>query len=309
MKEQVRELLLSAGAIAVGFAKAGEIDKISHENYADWIRKGFHGEMEYLERHLSLRNHTDNLLPGAKTVISLAFSFSQKEMFGENKPYIATYAYGEDYHISLRELLTPILDDIKCTFGGEWRICIDSAPLAERYWALKSGIGKRGLNGMVIINGDVFSFLVEILTTLEITPDESSENYCERCGACIKNCPTRALNGDGTMNACLCLNYLTIEKKGEFNETEINLLNKDSGCLFGCDKCLRVCPHQPGNKEKTISCFSMSQEMKEISTDSILKMDSKEFKKKFQRSPLLYAGFKRLVRNAKALKTKSAGNR
>ena len=302
MKEKIRESLIKSGAAAVGFARAGEIDKSVHEKFKEWIGKGKHGDMSYLERHIPLRKHTDNVLMGATTVISLAYSYFPKEWRSNELPCISAYAYGEDYHYSIKEKLLPVVKDLQVEFGGKWRICIDSAPLAEKYWALKSGIGKRGLNGSIIVNGcGSMCFLAEILTTLSITPDNPSEEICEKCGECIRICPVKAISGDGTIDASKCINYLTIEKKGEFSEVEKKLLRSEEGYLFGCDRCIRVCRY---NRAPSCSNYTEIHDIPEINSllpCHIINIGEGEFKKIFARSPLSYAGLSRLHRNARNL--------
>lgn len=305
MKEEIRNRLLNTGATAVGFARAGEIDPEVNSSYSKWIEKRCHGEMGYLERHLKLRKTTESVLPGALTVISLAFSYVPSEWRRSDLPYVATYAYGKDYHSVLRDILHPVIKEMSDNYGGKWRLCIDSAPVAERYWAMKSGIGLLGKNGVVIIPGSgAFNFLVEIFTTYEISPDIPSVAPCHGCYACLDACPTKALKGDGTMDARLCLNYLTIEKKDEFTDLEKESLNKDNGYLYGCDRCLKVCPH---NKENTASKNIFAQDrlinnILHILPDDILSLDKQEFKRLFKDSPLNYAGYERLRRNALAIK-------
>ena len=303
MKDNIRTKLLESGAVAVGFAKAGEIDRAVHDSYEKWIGEGCHGEMSYLERHIPLKKDTNNVLEGAKTVISLAFDFTPKKWRSESFPYISCYAYSEDYHVTLRELLNPIVENLKAEYGGKWRVCIDSAPVAERYWAIKSGIGKRGLNGNVIIDGiGALCFLVEILTTLELNPDKSNDGFCDECGACLNECPTKALRGDGTMDARKCINYLTIEKRGEFNEEEKKLIRLGKGYLFGCDRCLRICPYNKKSDGLTYAQKIPDDKILELTTEETLLTDSQEFKRLLSGTPFAYAGYDRLKRNVLALK-------
>lgn len=309
MKERIRGILMDTGASAVGFARAGEIDAAVHSAYAGWIRKGFHGEMDYLERHVPLRHHTDNVLPGAETVISLAFSYVPDRWLKEEEGSVAAYAYGDDYHIVLRDILKPVVSDLKKEFGGKWRICIDSAPVAERYWAMKAGLGKRGLNGSIIVRGcGSLCFLVEILTTIPIEPDKASDETCEKCGLCISACPGKAINSDGTIDARKCINYITIEKEGQFSIEESQLINKDKKHLYGCDNCLRICPHNEGCNNTSISRFLLKENIESLTPEKFLNMEDSEFQALFKTSPLLYAGYKRLKRNAEAIITKATGN-
>lgn len=251
MKEEIRKQLLETGAVAVGFAKAGEIDEATHEYFKNWVGEGYNGEMGYLERHIPLRRHTDYVLPEANTVISLAFSYAPNEWRPLELPMISAYAYGEDYHKTLRRILKPVVRNFEEKYGGRWRICIDSAPVSERYWAVKSGIGYRGLNGCIIVDGcGPLCFLAEILTTLRFPPDESDEAtlhsvMCSRCGKCVESCPTKALQPDGTFIATRCINYLMIEKKTPLTSSEQAIISTPPGYLLGCDRCLRPCPHNP----------------------------------------------------------------
>ena len=303
MKEEIRKILLSTGAVAVGFSEAGEIDPEVHKDFENWIGESRHGDMAYLERHLPLRKHTDSVLPGAKTVISLAFSYVPEHLRSPSLPTVAVYAYGEDYHIVLRERLNPIIKELKNIYGGKWRLCIDSTPLAERYRALKSGIGIRGSNGSVIVKGcGGLCFLAEILTTIPLIPDAPSHQHCEKCGLCIASCPGNAITGDGKIDARRCINYLTIEKKGEFTEEEKKLVAHGSGHLFGCDNCLRVCPHNSIGNHTPGAHFPSIEETFNLSSERILDMQEGDFKKIFSRSALSYAGYSRLKRNAQTIK-------
>ncbi|MCH5227666.1 MAG: tRNA epoxyqueuosine(34) reductase QueG [Muribaculaceae bacterium] len=315
MKEEIRKVLLDSGAAAVGFARAGKIPDSVHREFADWVGEGCNGEMAYLQRHIPLRENTDNVLPGARTVISLAFKYQPKEWRNQHLPYLASYAYGEDYHIRLREILFPLISSFKQKYGGKWRLCIDSAPIAERFWAVRSGIGVRGLNGAVIVPGcGSFTFLAEILTTLEIVPDKPSEGFCNRCGRCIDVCPAGALKGDGKLDARRCINYLTIEKNSDFTDEEKSLLSKGSGYLYGCDRCLRVCPlnipeeylsqkhasedQQDMPPESSLqSLFPSVPEVLRLDVTTLLEMDEKKFQELFSQSPLNYAGYRKLLRN------------
>lgn len=258
MKEKIREALLQSGAGAIGFAKAGEIDPEVSREYEEWIGEGCHGEMAYLERHIPLRRHTDHVLPEAETVISLAFSYAPRQWRDLSLPTISAYAYGEDYHLVLRDLLNPIVKSLKEDFGGKWRICIDSAPVAEKYWAVKSGVGVVGLNGAVITQeAGSLCFLVEILTTLSLPADAEAQGSCLECGACMAICPARAIQGDKTIDARKCINYLTIEKKSEFTPSEAEFLNNFPS-IRGCDRCLRVCPLNKDIFPTSISRFNCS---------------------------------------------------
>lgn len=305
MKEEIRKRLLAAGAVKAGFARAGEISDGARKEFEKWIGEGMNGEMTYLHRHIPLRQYTDSVLKDSKTVISLAFDYTPEEWRTTTLPVVAAYAYKDDYHITLRELLNPVIKDFQTQYGGKWRLCIDSAPVAERYWAMKSGIGIRGVNGNIIIDGvGSYCFLSEILTSIELPPDSPSEEWCDECGACVKACPNNALRGDGTMDSRRCINYLTIEKKGEFSDEEIRMLNTSPGHLYGCDRCQRICPHNKTAGLNHSNVLPKNIPILKLLPENILLMEESEFNANFSRSPILYAGYSRLLRNAKALQNK-----
>lgn len=304
MKEKIRQRLITCGASSVGFTRAGEISREVDEKFAGWIGEGCNAGMDYLSRHRGLRFSTESVLPESKTVICLTFGYHPSEWRDPKLPYIASYAYGDDYHLVLREVLTPVVKDFKQEYGGKWRICIDSAPVAERYWACKSGVGYTGRNGAVISQkSGSLCFLVEILATIEIPEDTPLMKKCEECGKCVEVCPGKALRPDGTIDSGKCINYLTIEKKGDFSQEEIQILKSGQGFLFGCDLCLRVCPHNHAKvMENRETLFPISPAVKTLTPDLILKLQESEFNALFSRSPLLYAGYSKLIRNSLALK-------
>ena len=307
IKERIRKELTDAGASAVGFASAEEVSEEAVRENALWLDSGMHGEMGYLLRHKSLKLNTENVLPGTQTVITLAFNYNPGEWPVSDNPVVAAYAFGEDYHDALRRVLKKKVEGFRRDYGGKWRICIDSAPLAERYWAVKSGIAKRSINGNVIVEScGSFCFLAEILTDLKLSPDTATEGWCMRCGKCVSLCPGKAINGDGTIDARKCINYLTIEKEGEFNPEEKEIVNKARGHLYGCDICLRVCPHNKDVQKSSHPFFSLTPQIRNLTPLDLMTLTEEEFKEKFKTSPLLYAGFSKLLRNAGAIMGKAA---
>lgn len=341
LKETLRRDLLAAGAVAVGFARAEEIDNGVVRQYAGWIAAGHHAGMDYLARHAVLKRHPRNVLEDVATVVSIAFSYAPAQWRSEDLPVIAAYAYGDDYHDVLRHRLAPVVDAMQREFGGSWRICIDSAPLAERWWALKSGIGRRGRNGSVIIDGaGSYVFLAEILTSHKLEPDinvdfrqaissdieseitsdiqqvtisdilsgSSSGKECMGCGACVKACPTGALGDDGTIDCRRCINYLTIEHRGEWAGEGSEAMQTEAGrrSLFGCDICQRVCPHNRSVTATAIKEFSPRKECIDA-PEIILAMTQEEFSTVFKGSPIKRAKLAGLLRNASNLLRQEMG--
>lgn len=302
LKENTRRQLMTSGAVAVGFALAEAIPPDVAEGYEGWIGEGKNAGMEYLKRHAPLRQTTDSVLPGTKTVISIAFSYAPAKWRNPSLPQIACYAYGKDYHDVIRSRLTPIVETLKSQQGGDWRICIDSAPVSERFWALRSGIGIKGENGSVIVkNSGSYVFLAEVLTTLEIKPDKPSRRHCKGCGACRAACPAHALSADGTIDSCRCINYLTIEHRGEWDgiglETMQTPIGKNS--IFGCDICQRVCPHNRDIIPTSIEEFKPLPGVMELDADDIIGMTKENFTAFFKGSAIKRAKYEGLRRNAR----------
>lgn len=245
--DEITRAAMECGAVAAGITEAVPVESGCMDAFESWIDAGMNAGMDYLERHALLRGCLDSVLPGTRTVISCAFSFKpHREVRG-----IAAYALGKDYHKVLRKRLKPLVRLLEAR-GGTARICVDTAPVAERYWAVRSGIASPCLNGTVSVPGHGSCvFLAEVLTDLEIAPAsvirESTgvKAGCNGCGACRRACPTGALGENGVIDARRCLSYLTIEHKGEFSQHQQSLLQEvDKGKLplYGCDACLRACP-------------------------------------------------------------------
>ena len=301
IKETIRAAMLQSGAVAVGFARAADIGEETMDGYRRWISNGMHAGMAYLSRHTELKRNPRSVLTDAATVISVAFSYAPSSFRRSTLPVIACYAYGKDYHDVIRGRLDEAVRKLSERLGGSWRVCIDSAPVAERYWALKSGIGRNGRNGSVIVeNCGCYCFLAEILTSHPVAPDTPSEASCAGCGACVAACPTGALRHDGKIDSARCLSYLTIEHRGEWEGEMLAAMRSDAGknCLFGCDACLRACPHNRDVEPTRIPEFIPSEEIMTLDADTVTKMTQVEFSAMFKGSPIKRAKLDGLRRNA-----------
>lgn len=306
MKERIRQAIIAAGAVAVGFAKAEPVDPSAMEEYAGWIGEGKHAGMDYLRRHEELKRDPSSVMEDVRTVISAAFSYAPAMLRDENLPVIATYAYGLDYHDVLRRRLAEVVETLRSELGGNWRICIDSAPLPERYWAMKSGIGRKGKNGSVIVdNFGSYIFLAEILTSHSVAPDAARGESCMNCGACVKACPGKALSEDGTIDARRCINYLTIEHRGEWTGEGLEVMNTAIGkrSLYGCDICQSVCPHNRGIPPTSIPEFQPSPEILGLTGKQVEEMDQAAFSRLFKGMAIKRAKLDGILRNARNLKT------
>lgn len=291
MKDKIREILMRCGACAVGFAKAEPVEPQIFSRFREWLLRGDHAEMRYMENHEALRQDPRLLLPDARSIIVAAFPYGPSPAHG-----ISAYACYPDYHDTLRKLLQAALAEFPS--DANYRICIDSAPILERYWAWKSGIGIIGLNGALIVPGvGNRVFLTEIITTLPLEADTPLSEGCGNCGACMRACPTGALTPEG-INCNRCLSYLTIEHRGEWTEQEhLAAMCTEAGrsTLFGCDRCMEACPwnvsDETGVGEQLESVVTLTKE-------DILNMSEKEFSRRFKGTSLKRAKYAGLVRNA-----------
>lgn len=304
MKETIRKHILDSGAVAVGFAKASPVPQEETILLKRFVEDGRHAGMEFLHRHVDLREDLRNVLPEVKALISCAFSYVPPIQRGPQLPAIADYALGKDYHDVIRRILTEAMEKISGSFPSVWRICIDSAPVSERWWALQAGIGKLGLNGSVIVEGaGSRCFLAEILTSLEIEPDITSDSRCMECGKCAKACPTGALRPDGSLDARRCINYLTIEHRGEWNGEGVEAMSTSEGrnSLFGCDICHNVCPCNRDLPPSRIKEFHATPRILGLNAQDALTMTQEEFSNLFRHSPIKRCKLEGLHRNAKNL--------
>lgn len=288
----IKEMCRRAGAVAAGIAAVGPVEDKAAEAYRRWIESGGHGGMLYLEKYTDIRRNPELLLSGAKTVICCAFAYTSPEF--PRSALFADYALGDDYHEVLREALAPVADAL----GGETRICIDTAPLRERYWAVCAGVGFIGVNNQLIVPGVGSGvFLAEILWTGTAEADKPLETDCLHCGACVKACPGSALDGQGSMDARKCLSYLTIEHRGAFPEPSQQL----PGRIYGCDICRDVCPlgrsHTP---VYVLPALRPRSGILALTLADVKAMDQEKFSAIFRRSAVRRAKLAGLLRNAVA---------
>ena len=231
------------GFLACGFAKAERLN--DHEVQLDqWLNNGFHGNMGYMENHKAMRLDPTLLVPGAKSVICLAYNyFPETTPLQQNNttPQIAKYAWGDDYHHVIKDKLIKHIDRIKTLNPAfEARAFVDSAPVMERQWAERAGLGWIGKNSLLLRKGvGSFFFLAEIICNLELEPDQQQTDHCGECTACIDACPTQAIVQPQVIDSTRCISYLTIEDKTWPESIEIS---KTESWAYGCDVCQDVCP-------------------------------------------------------------------
>lgn len=298
----VAQQVMAAGAFRCGFAEAVPVSDDDTRRLADWIGGKHHAGMEWMERKGDIRRDPRLLLDGAKTLIVTLFNYHTA---GDNSdapaPRIAAYAHGKDYHYVLRERLAQVTDFLISNYGGECRVCIDSAPLRERYWAQRAGLGYCGRNGMLIVPGVGSSFFIAtILWTGKVS--EYTRPYdgpgCGSCHRCVDACPRQALSGDGTVDCRRCLSYLTIESREEL-PCDFN----PHGNLFGCDACRLACPHSHNTPLTEIEEFAVPHPATTLSLDQWLATGTSAFRRITSGSPLSRVRLSRLKEVALRLKT------
>jgi epoxyqueuosine reductase len=300
IKCKAREL----GFEAVGVTDASPLNAEQAQFLTDWLKAGYAGQMDYMHRNFEKRTSPARLLENAQSIIVVGLNY--KPPVQDLKPpdhtkpagKVAHYAQYEDYHQFIKNRLRKLADHITSLAGKgmQCRICVDSAPLAERAFAARAGLGFIGKNRMLInpaLGPQIF--LGEIITSLKLQTGSPITANCSGCNKCISACPTGALRADGFLDANKCINYLTIEYKGEI---PADLAGKIGGRLFGCDDCVLACPYQQNapvcrNKE-----FKFYSDRAELKVDEVLMLSDESFGAEFAGSVMKRLGLAGLKRNA-----------
>jgi len=312
LTEDIKQKALELGFDLVGITDASPIAPMHVEFLAKWLKAGFAGQsktpsyrgMGYMHRNFEKRIDPAKLLENAQSVICVGLNYKPQETQPKSaKPdvptgRVASYAQYEDYHSFIKKLLRKLTSFISLLTGEEvrFKICVDSAPLAERTLAARAGLGFIGKNYM-LINPELGPqiFLGEIITTLKLEIDKPITGECSTCNKCIEACPTGALRADGQFDANKCINYLTIEHKGQI---PADLAEKINARLFGCDECVLVCPYQqkaPVCKNKE---FKFYPDRDRLNLMDVLNLSDRAFEKQFTNSVIKRLGIARLKRNA-----------
>ena len=292
------------GFESCGIAKAQFLEKEA-SNLELWLKNGYHGKMQYMENYFDKRLDPRLLVNGAKSVISLSYNYFPETTQQENTYKVASYAYGEDYHHVIKSKLKELSFFIKEHIGEiNGRAFVDSAPVMERLWAEKSGLGWRGKNSLLIQKkkGSYF-FLAELIVDLELEYDTPfSTNHCGTCTKCIDACPTNAILANNFIDGSKCISYFTIVLKDEIPQT---VKGKFEDWMFGCDICQDVCPWNqfatPHSEEK----FNPHPDLLQMTKKDWEKITEDVFKKIFKKSAVKRTKFKGLQRNITFLKSSS----
>lgn len=296
MKKAIRQKALDLGFCAAGFAALQPMNE-AMAHFRAMLAEGRHGEMSYLETGLEARDNPELLLPGIRTVLSVALPWPATE----KDKAISGYAVIADYHHVMAELLTELLGFIRqlSVQPVNGRICVDSAPVLEKQWAEAAGTGRTGKNTLFMVPGfGSRIFLGELLLDLEIEADNPLDwEPCGDCTICLDACPTGALTVAGRLDATRCIAYMTIELKREFSEKEAAMT---AGWLYGCDRCLDACPNNVRASGTAYRGFEPKKELASLTADQVLELTGSGFRRLFAGTPIMRLGLRRLKRNAKA---------
>ena len=255
--------------------------------------------MSYMERNFDKRMDTTKLVEGSKSVISLLYNYyPDKKINHENNFKISKYAYGKDYHYVIKDKLKTLLREMRIEIGDiDGRVFVDSAPILERAWAKKSGLGWIGKNtNLINKKTGSFFFIAEIIIDQELNYDSEVKDYCGSCTACLDSCPTNALYQPYKIDASKCISYFTIELKDKFPDD----LKKDfNDWIFGCDICQDVCPWNKLSKANNDPLLKPNSDLKKYTKKDWVELTDEVFKVVFKESPLKRTKFQGLRRNIK----------
>ncbi len=298
--------LIKREATRLGFDGCGvsKAENLDHEArlLEAWLNQNLNGKMGYMANYFDKRIDPRLLVDGAKSVISFSYGYFTEAKQTEGAPQIASYALGKDYHDVVREKLEQVLSFIKEVTGEVNARCfVDSAPVLEKAWAVRSGIGWQGKNTNVLTkrNGS-FYFLGEIIIDLELEYDSPVKDYCGNCTKCIDACPTQAIYEPYKVDGSKCISYFTIELKDETLPTDMK--GKFENWMFGCDICQQVCPINSQAKQHNEPLFKPNPEILSMTSEQWEILDEDSFKKLFKGSAVKRTKFKGLKRNIGFLK-------
>lgn len=288
------------GFIACGIAPAGPVGEPSANALRTWIDEGMHDCMAYMANNMDKRLDPALLVPGARSIVAVALSYHPREFMPASSLRLSSYAYGRDYHDVMRERLAQLFAYLRILCGGTvgGRTFCDTAPVMERYWAWRAGLGWMGKHCNLIIPGaGSMVFLGEIVCDIELPPDIPMPSRCGNCTACLAACPTGALCAPHRLDARLCLSCQTIERRGALAPSTVSRLD---GRIYGCDNCQTACPWNRDAAPTTIEEFAPSPELMSMTPSDWERLDETRYRRLFKGSAVKRAKYAGLMRNIRA---------
>jgi len=298
--------LIKAEAKRLGFDYVGisKADFLEEEapRLENWLNNNMHGQMSYMQNYFDKRLDPRLLVPGAKSVISLLLNyFPSENQVDDTAPKISKYAYGKDYHIVIKEKLNQLLEFIKENIGEvDGRAFVDSAPVMDKAWAKKSGLGWIGKNSNLINKSSgSFYFIAELILDMDLEYDGAVKDYCGTCTKCIDACPTDAIIAPYVVDGSKCISYFTIELKENIPD---DVKGKMENRMFGCDICQDVCPWNRFSKPHQEPFFKANEELLGMKKEDWIELTEETFRRVFKDSAVKRTKFTGLKRNIEFLK-------
>ncbi|UOK42834.1 MULTISPECIES: tRNA epoxyqueuosine(34) reductase QueG [Flavobacterium] len=288
------------GFLSCGISKAGFLEEEA-PRLERWLKNGMQGEMHYMENHFDKRLDPTLLVDDAKSVISLLLNYFPSETQNPESYKISKYAYGEDYHFVIKDKLKDLLQFIQTEIGEvSGRAFVDSAPVLDKAWAAKSGLGWIGKNSNLLSKQvGSFFFIAELIVDLELDYDTITTDHCGKCTACIDACPTEAIVAPYLVDGSKCISYFTIELKDNLPET---MKGKFDDWMFGCDVCQDVCPWNRFSKPHNEPLFNSNPELLSFTKKDWIEITEETFRRVFKNSAVKRTKLSGLKRNIDFLK-------
>lgn len=308
----IKQAAKQLGFAACGIAKAEAVDEDAVKEQEDWLAQGYAAGMEYMHNHKDLRYDPRLLHPGSRSLIVVAMNYYPSKLMDSDISF-AYYSYGKDYHFVLKSYLNRLYDYIErdvvpnltLTTPFDGRAFVDSAPIMERYWAKKAGVGFQGRNRLIIVpKVGSYCFLGILAVNIDLSYDSPLNIGCGKCHRCEEGCPTNAIC-NGFVDSNKCISYQTIENKSE--SIPENVAEKMGDRVYGCDACQQVCPWNRFAHPTSVDEFQPDEKFLRLDSSDLEKMTSGDFKRMFKSSAITRAGLKGLKRNVESVKKTLSG--
>ncbi len=299
LSEQIKAEAKNLGFFACGIAKAAPVGHDVAEAFGEWLSQGGNADMAYMANHADKRLNPSLLMPGVKSIVSVALSYAPQRRMPPDQLQLSVYAYGHDYHDLMKAKLRALAASIDALHPAHMRCFCDTAPVLERYWAVQAGLGWIGRNRQLIIPhaGSMF-FLGELFLDIDLQPDAPMTGRCGHCRACLDACPTGALGSRlSDFNATACLSYQTIENRGPLSPAAAKALGST---IYGCDRCQAACPHNSHARPTTEPLLQPSPSLLSMTRNNWRTLTIDDYRRLFRGSAVKRAKYEGLMRNIAA---------